>query len=89
MPNLANIAALTALLDAAPQDGDHVHSRAELQAHFLASRGVLLPAALTDDDAVRIGADAAGNVPTERTEIGLCVRENLERIAKGEVKGAD
>jgi hypothetical protein len=31
-----------------------------------------------------IGADAAGNVPTDRAEIRLCVRQNLERIARGE-----
>ena len=37
MPNLANIAELTRLLEAAPQDPDTVHTRAELQAHFLAS----------------------------------------------------
>jgi hypothetical protein len=83
MPNLANIAELTRLLEAAPQDPDNVHTRAELQAHFLASKGVLVPAALTEDDAVKLGADAVGNIPTEPAEIALCVREGLERIARG------
>jgi hypothetical protein len=83
MANLANIAALTRLLEAVPQDGDHVHSRAELQAQFLAARGVLVPAALTDDEAVKLGADAVGAMPTEPAEIALCVREGLERVAKG------
>jgi hypothetical protein len=84
MPNLANITALTRLLEAVPQDSDHVHSRAELQAHFLAAHGVLVPEALTDDEAVKLGADAAGTVPQDPAEIALCVREGLERIAKGE-----
>jgi hypothetical protein len=57
--------------------------RRALVEHMVAASGVLVPAALSDDDAVRISADAAG-VPTERGEIGLCVRQNLERIAKGE-----
>jgi hypothetical protein len=55
----------------------------EIARHF-AEQGVIVPAALTDDQAVRIGADAAGTVPTDRSEIALCVREGLERIAKGE-----
>jgi hypothetical protein len=58
--------------------------RRKLVQHMIASAGVLVPAALTDDAAVRIGADAAGNVPTDRAEIGLCVRQNLERIARGD-----
>jgi hypothetical protein len=44
------------------------------------------PSALTDDEAVKIGADAAGAVPSDRSEIALCVREGLERIAKGELQ---
>jgi hypothetical protein len=84
MPNLLNISELTRLLEAAPKDSDHVHTLAELQAHFLAAHGVIVPAALTDDDAVKIGADAAAAAPPERSEIALCVRQNLERIAKGE-----
>jgi hypothetical protein len=83
MANLLNVAELTRLIEAAPQDGDHVHSRAELQAQFLAAHGVVVPSALTEDDAVKLGADAAATVPAERSEIALCVRQNLERIARG------
>lgn len=83
MPNLLNIAELTRLLESAPKDSDHVHTLEELQAHFLAANGVLAPAALTDDEAVKIGADAVGNLPTEPAEVALCVREGLERIARG------
>ena len=53
-------------------------------AEWLAARGVLVPSALTDDEAVKIGADAVGNVPTDPAEIALCVRQGLERIARGE-----
>jgi hypothetical protein len=83
MPNLLNISELTRLIEAAPRDSDHVHTLAELQAHFLAAHGVIAPAALTEDDAVKIGADAAAMVPPDRSEIALCVRQNLERIARG------
>jgi hypothetical protein len=83
MPNLLNVAELTRMLEAAPQDSDHVHSRAELQAHFLAARGVIVPTVLTDDEAVKIGADAVGRIPTDPAEIALCVREGLQRIARG------
>lgn len=55
----------------------------EALARYLAKQGVLVPAALTDDEAVKIGADAAGNIPTEPAEIALCVRQGLERIARG------
>jgi hypothetical protein len=55
----------------------------EAIARHLVAQGVLVPAALTDDEAVKIGADAVGNVPTEPAEIALCVREGLERIARG------
>jgi hypothetical protein len=55
----------------------------EAVARHLVEQGVLVPAALTDDEAVKIGADAVGNVPTEPAEIALCVREGLERIARG------
>jgi hypothetical protein len=58
--------------------------RRKLAQHMIASAGVLVPATLTDDDAVRIGADATGNMPSDRAEIGLCVRQNLERIARGD-----
>jgi hypothetical protein len=62
--------------------------RDRLAEHMIAEAGVIVPRALTDDDAVRLGADAVGNVPTEPAEIALCVREGLERIAKGEGRGA-
>jgi len=38
-------------------------------ATHLAANGDLVPAALTDDEAVKIGAGAAGGMPTDRTEI--------------------
>jgi hypothetical protein len=45
---------------------------------------VLYSAALTDDQAVKIGANAVGSIPIDASEIALCVREGLERIARGE-----
>jgi hypothetical protein len=53
-------------------------------ARHLAAAGVLYPAALTEDQAVKIGADAVGSIPTDPSEIALCVREGLERIARGD-----
>jgi hypothetical protein len=53
-------------------------------ARYLSDAGVLVPGVLTEEEAVKIGADAAGTVPAERSEIALCVREGLERIARGE-----
>jgi hypothetical protein len=44
----------------------------------------LVPSALTDDQAVKIGADAVGVLPQDPAEIALCVRQGLERIARGE-----
>ena len=52
-------------------------------AGHLADAGVLFPAALTDDEAVKIGVDAAGTMPSDRSEIALCVREGLEKMARG------
>jgi hypothetical protein len=52
-------------------------------ARHLAGRGVIAAVALTDDEAVKLGADAAGTVPTEPGEIALCVREGLARVARG------
>ena len=49
----------------------------------LADAGVLFPAALTDDEALKIGVDAAGTMPSDRSEIALCVREGLEKLARG------
>ena len=54
----------------------------ELLAFALAVRGVLVPAVLTDDEAVKLGADAVVAMPTDPGEIALCVREGLERIAR-------
>jgi hypothetical protein len=56
----------------------------EAVAAHLAAAGVLYPAALTDDQALTLGADAVGDLPTDPTEIALCVREGLERIARGD-----
>jgi hypothetical protein len=81
MANKRNIAALVQALRGSP--GLPAGIPLEALADHLAEAGVLVPAALTDDQAVAIGADAAGTLPTERTEIALCVREGLEQIAKG------
>lgn len=96
MPNERNVAALEAVLtDAAAGQlelvpppfremiDDSVRQTIAQVAQYLSDRGVLVPSVLTDDEAVRIGADAAGGVPTERSEVALCVREGLERIARG------
>jgi hypothetical protein len=63
--------------------GGPLYQDAHSLAGLLAERGVLVPAALTDDEAVKLGADAIGSVPTEPAEIALCIREGLERIARG------
>ena len=81
--NDRNIAALVQMLRGAP--GLPAGIPLEAMAEHLASQGVLVPAALTDDEAVKIGADAVGNIPTEPGEIALCVREGMERIARGEL----
>jgi hypothetical protein len=82
MSNDRNISALIQVLRTTP--GLPTGIPLETIAGHLASAGVLFPAALTDDEAVKIGADAAGSVPTEPGEIALCVREGLERIARGD-----
>ncbi|MGN6169303.1 MAG: hypothetical protein ACTHQQ_14220 [Solirubrobacteraceae bacterium] len=82
MPNTRNTSALVDALRGSP--GVPAGVPLEVIAQHLATQGVLAPAALTDDEAVKIGADAVGNVPTEPGEIAICVREGLERIAKGE-----
>jgi hypothetical protein len=97
MPNERNVAALEALLTEAAAGqlelvpppfqemiGDGVRQTITQVAQYLSARGVLVPSVLTEAEAVRIGADAAGSVPTERSEVALCVREGLERIARGE-----
>ena len=79
--NDRNLSALTQALRGAP---GLTGIPLEAIARHLAGRGVLVPAALTDDEAVKIGADAVGTIPTETAEIALCVREGLERIARGD-----
>ena len=96
MPNERNVAALEAMLteaaagqlDLVPPPfremiDDSVRQTIAQVAQYLSGRGVLVPSVLTEDEAVRIGADA-GSVPTERSEVALCVREGLERIARGD-----
>ena len=96
MPNERNVAALEALLNQAaeaslgavpPQfqmmlEGPLRETIAHV-ARYLSDEGVLVPSVLTEEEAVKFGADAAGTVPAERSEIALCVREGLERIARG------
>lgn len=91
MPHDRNVAELIRILIAAGAEyvklaGDPPDpiQHATWLAKRLASEGVLVPAVLSEDEAVKIGADAAGNVPSDRAEIALCVRQGLERIARGE-----
>jgi hypothetical protein len=58
--------------------------RQRLAAQIIADGGVLVPGALTDDEAVKIGADASGTTATDRSEIAHCVREGLERAARSD-----
>ena len=51
----------------------------------LARQGVIVPAAVTDDQAVNVGANAVGALPTDPAAIALCVREGVEQIARGEL----
>jgi hypothetical protein len=82
MSNDRNISALVQVLRGAP--GLPAGIPLEALAQHLAAAGVLYPAALTDDQAVKLGADAVGSIPAEPTEIALCVREGLEKIARGD-----
>ena len=82
MANDRNISALIQVLRGAP--GMPAGLPLEELARHLSAAGVLYPAALTDDQAVKIGADAVGAIPTDPSEIALCVREGLERCARGE-----
>ena len=50
---------------------------------FLADHGVLAASALTDDDGVAIAADASTTAAEERGELALCVRQRLDKIARG------
>ena len=82
MANDRNISALVQVLRSVP--GLPTSVSLEALGEHLAGAGVLYPAALTDDQAVKLGADAVGGIPTEPTEIALCVREGLEKVARGE-----
>jgi hypothetical protein len=79
--NDRNVTALALALQGAPGLDAGV---LDAVARHLARRGVIAPVALTDDEAVKLGADAAGTMPTEPGEIALCVREGLTRIARGD-----
>ena len=81
MPNDRNISALVQVLRGAP--GLPTGIPLEAIAAHLAAAGVVYPADLTDDEAVKIGADASGVLPADRSEIALCVRQGLEKIARG------
>ncbi len=81
MANERNVAALVHALRGAP--GLPAGVQLEALARHLADAGVLFPVALTDDEAVKLGADAVGTIPTDPAEIALCVREGLEKIARG------
>ena len=97
MPNERNVAALEAMLAHAAEGQlnivpppfrdmieETVRQTIAQVAQHLSDQGVLVPSVLTEDEAVKIGADAAGTTPADASEIALCVRQGLERIAKGE-----
>jgi hypothetical protein len=97
MPNERNVAALHTLLAQAAEGqldmvppafhemiAQGVRETIARVARYLSDQGVLVPNILTEDEAVKLGADAAGALPGDRSEIAICVREGLERIAKGE-----
>jgi len=70
-------------MDDRPGDGgglDHL-------AKFLASRGVLVPSVLTDEECEQVAEDsqAADLLDTSTANYPAKVRAELERIAKGEV----
>jgi hypothetical protein len=97
MPNERNVAALEAMLAQAAEGQfeavppafremleESVRQTIARVAQHLSDQGVPVPSVLTEDEAVKIGADATSTMPPDRSEIALCVREGLERIAKGE-----
>jgi hypothetical protein len=100
MPNERNVAALELPLAQAaegqldtvpPPSRDMVEGSVRQTiasvAQHLSDQGVLVPSVLTEDEAVKIGADSAGKVPGDRSETALCVREGLERIAEVRPEG--
>ena len=90
MPNDRNIEALTELLlNALPQPNVwqlRLSSQvAKALAESLASRGVIVPSSLTDDELLACEVDKESKQsPMERAEVAAAVCERLERIAKGE-----
>jgi hypothetical protein len=89
MPNERNIEALTELLlEALPQPNvaaPHlVAGVAKALAEGLASRGVIVPSSLTDDELLACEVDQEiRDSPIERAEVAAAVRSRLERIARG------
>jgi hypothetical protein len=90
MPNERNIEALTELLlEALPQPKvaapGLVAGVAKAVAESLASRGVIVPSSLTDDELLACEVDQRSKEsPMERAEVAAVVRERLERVARGE-----
>jgi hypothetical protein len=90
MPNERNIEALTELLlEALPQPNVAgpalVAGVAKALAESLASRGVIVPSSLTDDELLACEVDQESKEsPMERAEVAAAVRERLERVARGE-----
>jgi hypothetical protein len=78
LTNDRNISALVQVLRGAP--GLPAGIPLEALAEHLAAAGVLYSVALTDDEAVKIGADASGVMLADRSEIALCVRQGLEKV---------
>jgi hypothetical protein len=90
MANERNIEALTeVLLEALPQPNVAVPAVlagvVKALAESLASRGVNVPTALTDDELLACVVDQESKEsPMERAEVAAAVRERLERLAKGD-----
>lgn len=80
--NERNVKALAALIREV--DGAHELGAGAL-AELLASRGVLVPSALTDDEAYELGCTSDFTVGRERDlpRTAPAVRAELERIARG------
>lgn len=78
MANERNVIALKQLI----REWSHTAQSVDLP-EWMASQGVLVPSALTNDQAVEIGADAVGAMPIDPAEVALYVQEGPERIARG------
>jgi hypothetical protein len=89
MPNERNIEALTELLlEALPQPNVAAPALmagvAKALAESLASRGVIVPSSLTDDELLACEVEQESKEsPMERAEVAAAVRERLERVARG------